>query len=149
VKPACNQIENHAMLAQTALVRFCQDQGVAVVGFSPLGAASYVGIGLAEAREDTLSHPAIQAIAAATGRTAAQVLLRAQLQRGIVVIPKSTSPERLAENLHLGDFELDDAQMAAIAALDCNRRFNDPAVYAKGWGAPGSWLAEHGYPLYA
>lgn len=148
VKPACNQIENHLFLQQPKLATFCQDMGIAVVGFSPLGAVSYIGMGLAQPEEDALKEPAVQAIAAAKGKTAAQVLLRLQLQRGIAVIPKSQDAGRLAENLDLGGFTLEADEVATLLAMDRNRRFNDPAVYAKGWGEPGSWLAEHGYPLY-
>jgi D-xylose reductase len=149
VKPACNQIENHVLLTQTKLVQFCQDMGIAVVAFSPLGAISYIGIGLAQPEEDSLKHPTVLAIAKAKGKTAAQVLLRFQLERGVAVVPKSQRPERLRENLDLGGFKLEPAEVEQLLALNCDRRFNDPAVYAKGWGEPGSWLAKHGYPLYA
>lgn len=148
VRPACNQIENHLYLQQGKLATFCHDHAMAVVGFSPLGAASYVGMGLASADEDALKDPTVVRIAAAKGKTTAQVLLRLQLQRGIAVVPKSQSAARLRENLDLGGFELDGGEVKQLLALDRNRRFNDPAVYAKGWGEPGSWLAQHGYPLY-
>lgn len=148
VKPACNQVENHLHLQQPKLATFCRDVGIAVVGFSPLGAASYIGMGLAQPAEDALQEPAVLRIAAAKGKSAAQVLLRYQLQRGICVVPKSQDKGRLKQNLDLGGFELGADEVAALGALDRNRRFNDPAVYAKGWGEPGSWLAEHGYPLY-
>jgi len=148
VKPACNQIENHLYLTQSKLVDFCHDMEIAVVGFSPLGAASYVGMGLAEASEDALKDPLVLKIAAAKQRTPAQVLLRFQIERGISVVPKSQNPARLFENLELGTFSLGAEDMSELLKLNRNRRFNDPAVYAKGWGEPGSWLAKHGYPLY-
>ncbi|KAJ1635778.1 NADP-dependent oxidoreductase domain-containing protein [Pavlovales sp. CCMP2436] len=113
VKPACNQIENHLYLTQSKLVDFCHDMEIAVVGFSPLGAASYVGMGLAEAN---IYYFII-------------MTFDFYLIKWII-----TPPPRY--------------DMSELLKLNRNRRFNDPAVYAKGWGEPGSWLAKHGYPLY-
>jgi len=64
-------------------------------------------------------------------RTPAQIVLRWGVQRGTAVIPKTSKPERMAENLALFDFELNDDEMAAIAGLNCNRRFNDPGVFCE------------------
>lgn len=148
VRPACNQIENHVYLTQPKLVDFCHDQDIGVVAFSPLGAVSYIGMGMAEASENALNDPVVVKIAQAKKRTPAQVLLRFQIERGVAVIPKSEKVERLKENLALFDFSLTPEEVKELLALDRRRRFNDPAVYAKGWGPSGSWLAKHGYPIY-
>jgi len=68
-------------------------------------------------------------IAQRHGVSPAQVVLRWGLQRGTSVIPKTTKPERLAENLALSGFELSQDEMAAISGLNKNRRFNDPGVF--------------------
>lgn len=148
VKPACNQIENHVYLQQPGLVNFCLSQDIAVVAYSPLGAVSYIGIGLADKEENALTAPAVLDIAKKAQCTPAQVLLKYQLQRGVIVIPKSQNPERLVENLRAADVVLDEADMAALAALDRHRRFNDPGHFARGWGEPGSWVAKYGYPIH-
>jgi D-xylose reductase len=104
---------------------------MAVTAFSPLGAGSYVPLGMATAEDSVLGHPTVQEIALATGRTPAQVVLRWGIQRGTSVIPKTSRLERLAENLDVESFRLDDAQMRAIAGLDRHRRYNDPGVFCE------------------
>ena len=77
-----------------------------------------------------LSNPAVTAIAEAQGKTAAQVLIRWSLQLGNVVIPRSSSPERIAANLDVFGFELTDDQMASLNGLDNGTRFRpDPETY--------------------
>jgi len=131
IQPAVLQVELHPRLAQEKLLRFCREAGIAVTAFSPLGAPSYVPLGMATAADSLLEHPTVTEIAAAVGRTPAQVLLRWGVQRGTAVIPKTSRPERLAENLALFDFELSAAQMNAIAGLDRHQRFNDPGVFCE------------------
>ena len=81
------------------------------------------------------------AAAGRLGKTPAQVVLRWGVQRGTSIIPKTTRPERLRENIALFDFELSDAEMSAISALNQNRRFNDPRVFCE--KAFGTF-----YPIY-
>ncbi len=131
VRPAVLQVELHPYLAQEKLLRFCRDEGIAVTAFSPLGAASYVPLGMATAADGVLDDPAVVAAARDTGRSPAQVVLRWGVQRGTGVIPKTSRPERLRENLALFDFELPPGRMAAISALDRGRRFNDPGVFCE------------------
>jgi D-xylose reductase len=131
VRPAVLQVELHPYLVQPRLVRFCHEAGIAVTGFSPLGALSYVPIGMATAAESVLEQPAVKAAAARHGKTPAQVVLRWGVQRGNAIVPKTTRPERLAENLALFDFELTADEMAAITALDRGRRFNDPGDFGE------------------
>lgn len=131
IKPAMLQIESHPFLTQEKLLRLAQDLGVAVTAFSPLGALSYVQIDMASNADTVLTAAPVVAAAERVGRTPAQVVLRWGVQRGTSIIPKTTRPERLRENLALFDFELDDDEMAAISALNQNRRFNDPGVFCE------------------
>ena len=131
IPPAMLQVELHPYLTQDKLLRYCNEQGVAVTAFSPLGAASYFAIGMAGEGESVLEQPAVRSIAARHDRTPAQIVLRWGVQRGTAVIPKTTRPERLRENLSIFDFELAAAEMAAITGLNQNRRFNDPGVFCE------------------
>jgi D-xylose reductase len=131
VRPAVLQLELHPLLTQDKLLRFCREERIAVTAFSPLGSPSYVPLGMATADESLLGHPAVTAAAGRVSRTPAQVLLRWGVQRGTAVVPKTSHPERLAENLAVGDFALSDAEMAAISGLDRGRRFNDPGVFCE------------------
>nr|WP_238426749.1 aldo/keto reductase [Streptomyces adustus] len=119
VIPAVNQIELHPYLQQHAPREFHAQQGIATEAWSPLGQ----GKGLLEV-------PAIVAIAQKHNRTPAQVVLRWHLQLGNVVIPKSVTPSRIKENIDVFDFSLDTEDLAAISALNEDRRIGpDPAVF--------------------
>ncbi len=119
VVPAVNQIELHPHLQQRASREFHAEQGIATEAWSPLGQ----GKGLLEV-------PAIVAIAQKHGRTPAQVVLRWHIQLGNVVIPKSVTPSRIKENIDVFGFELDPEDMAAISALNEDRRLGpDPATF--------------------
>jgi D-xylose reductase len=131
VPPAVLQVELHPLLAQPKLVRFCREAGIAVTAFSPLGAPSYVPLGMATDSDSLLTHPLIVELARESARTPAQVLLRWGVQRGTAVIPKTARPERLRENIALFDFALSPQQMQAIDGLDAGRRFNDPGVFCE------------------
>lgn len=131
IQPAVLQVELHPRLAQEKLLRYCRETGIAVTAFSPLGAPSYVPLGMATAADSLLEHPTVTEIAAAVDRTSAQVLLRWGVQRGTAVIPKTSRRERLAENLAVFDFELSPNQMTAITGLDRHQRFNDPGVFCE------------------
>ncbi|GAU65996.1 putative aldo/keto reductase [Streptomyces sp. NBRC 110611] len=119
VVPAVNQIELHPRLQQAEARAFHASHGIATEAWSPLGQ----GKGL-------LEDPAIAELAAKHGRTPAQVVLRWHLQLGNVVIPKSATPSRIAENFDVFGFELDDADLAALAGLDSGTRLGpDPATF--------------------
>ncbi|MDE0887455.1 MAG: aldo/keto reductase [Myxococcota bacterium] len=129
--PAVLQVELHPYLCQQKLVRFCQESGIAVTGFSPLGAQSYFALNMAEADEAVIEQEAVCSIAGRLGRSPAQVVLRWGIQRGTSIVPKTSRPNRLRENLALFDFELTEADMAAINGLDRHRRFNDPGDFTE------------------
>jgi D-xylose reductase len=129
--PSVLQVELHPYLAQDRLLRFCEQQQIVITGFSPLGAPSYIPLGMAEEAESILNEPLVLDIAAAQGRTVAQVVLRWGIQRGTAIVPKTSQLHRLGENLALFDFVLTDDEMIAIARLDRGRRFNDPGEFCE------------------
>ncbi len=131
IKPSMLQIESHPFLTQEKLIRLAGDLSVAVTAFSPLGALSYVQLDMATNSDTVLTAAPVIAAAERVGRTPAQVVLRWGVQRGTSIIPKTTNPERLRENLALFDFELTGDEMAAISALNQDRRFNDPGVFCE------------------
>jgi len=143
-KPEVNQVEMHLYLQQPQLVDFCQANGIAMTAFSPLGATGYLAMGpmFATEADDCFKDPAVVEISKAKGKSPAQICLRYQVQRGVAVIPKSTRVERLKENMDVFGFELSAEEMKQLAGLNKGRRFNDPGVFACGWGMPV------GYPIY-
>ncbi|MGW1817188.1 aldo/keto reductase [Streptomyces sp. NPDC002125] len=122
VVPAVNQIELHPQLQQAELRALHAEHGIATEAWSPLGS----GKGLLEV-------PTVVAVARKHGRTPAQAVLRWHLQTGNVVIPKSVTPSRIAENIDVFGFELDADDLAAFAALDEGKRLGaDPAEFNLG-----------------
>jgi 2,5-diketo-D-gluconate reductase A len=120
VMPSVNQVELHPFFPQADLRAFHAEHGIATEAWAPLGQ----GKGL-------LDEPALGPIAAKHGKTPAQVVIRWHLQLGNVVIPKSVTPSRIAENIDVGDFELGVGDLSAIAALDAGKRIGpDPATFA-------------------
>lgn len=111
VVPALNQIELHPQLQQAESRELHARHGIATEAWSPLGS----GKGLLEV-------PTVVAVAQKHGRTPAQAVLRWHLQTGNVVIPKSVTPSRIAENIDVFGFELDADDLAAFAALDEGKR---------------------------
>jgi 2,5-diketo-D-gluconate reductase A len=110
--PAVNQIELHPTFQQRELRAYGAEHGIAIESWGPLGQGKYDLAGL----------PAIADAAAAHGVTPAQVAIRWHLQSGIIVFPKSNSPERLKQNFDVFGFELSAEEMAAIDALDAGNR---------------------------
>ncbi|WP_024476803.1 aldo/keto reductase [Arthrobacter sp. CAL618] len=111
VVPVVNQIELHPYLPQEELRQFHDAHGIRTQAWSPLG------------RGAILADPVIGAIAAELDRTPAQVVLRWHVQSGHLVIPKASSPDRIASNLDVFGFDLSPAQLAAIEGLERNTRF--------------------------
>jgi D-xylose reductase len=130
-KPDVLQIESHPYLTQERLIRLAQNYGLAVTAFSPLGAASYFELDMAQEGESVLDTAVVKEIADRLGKTSAQVVLRWGVQRGTSIVPKSTRVERMKENLNLFDFELSAEDMLSVSALNQNRRFNDPGHFCE------------------
>ena len=103
-----------------------------MTGFSNLGAGSYIELGGATKEDSCLEQEVVKQIATKHGKTPAQVVLRWAVQRGTAVIPKSSKPERLAENIDIFGFSLTEDEMKSLYALNQNRRFNDPGDFCEG-----------------
>jgi diketogulonate reductase-like aldo/keto reductase len=106
VPPAVNQVQFSPFEYRRALLEDCERRGVAVEAYSPLGTGRHLG------------DAEVARIAERLGRTPAQVLVRWSLQRGAIVLPKSTHRERIEQNAQVFDFELTDEDMAALDGLD-------------------------------
>ena len=119
VVPAVNQIECHPYFQQREVQDFGAEHGILTQAWSPIGGITFYRDG---SHGSTLDDPVIGDVATAHGETSAQVMLRWGLQHGRSVIPKSTKPSRIAENIDVFDFELSADEMAAIDGLDTGRR---------------------------
>ncbi|MBC6992020.1 aldo/keto reductase [Hymenobacter sp. BT491] len=122
VKPAVNQVETHPFHQQVAAQQFMVDNGVQIESWGPF----------AEGKNDLFHNELLQGLARKHQKTVAQVVLRWLTQRGVVAIPKSVRPERMAENFNVFDFELSPEDMQAIATLDTKASLffdhRDPAM---------------------
>jgi 2,5-diketo-D-gluconate reductase A len=119
VVPAVNQVELHPLFQQSALRIYHSVRGIVTESWSPLG------------RGQLLKNPELLAIAEKHGKSVAQVILRWHIQSGLVVIPKSVTPQRIYENAAIFDFQLDTDDMARIIALDSHHRIGpDPETFA-------------------
>lgn len=114
IKPVLVQNEIHPYYQEKGIVEFMHEQGIVVEAWYPLGGRGYTAALLGD---ETISR-----IAKAHGKSSAQVILRWDLQRGIVVIPGSSNPAHITENISIFDFSLTDDEMAQIAALDRNEK---------------------------
>ncbi|CAN7157298.1 aldo/keto reductase [Peribacillus frigoritolerans] len=110
VKPMVNQVECHPRLTQKEVQAFCKEQGIQLEAWSPL------------MQGELLDNDVLQAIATKHGKSVAQVILRWDLQNGIVTIPKSTKEHRIVENSTVFDFELTAEEMNQIDGLNQNHR---------------------------
>lgn len=108
IVPAVNQVETHVFQQQKAAQKVLSRYGTQIESWGPF----------AEGRNGMFANPVLREIGAKYGKSVAQTALRFLIQNGVVVIPKSTHVERMEENFNIFDFELTDADMAAISALD-------------------------------
>ena len=108
IKPMVNQVETHPLNQQIEAKQWMDKYGVQIEAWAPFG----------EGRGGLFQNEVLAAIGAKYGKSTAQVMLRWHIQRGVVVIPKSTHYERMVENFNVFDFTLTDEDMAAISALD-------------------------------
>jgi 2,5-diketo-D-gluconate reductase A len=108
IVPMVNQVETHVLNQQTEAKQWMDKYGVQIEAWAPFG----------EGRGGLFENPVLAEIGAKYGKTTAQVMLRWNIQRGVVVLPKSTHKERMAQNLDVFDFVLSDEDMQKIAALD-------------------------------
>jgi len=121
--PALNQIEMHPRMTQKPLIKYCFDKGIAPQSWSPLGGSWEEG-GM---RDSLLENAELAAIGKKYGKSIAQIILRWNMELGIIAIPKSVTPSRMKENLEIFDFELSREDIAAIDALNMDKRIGpDP-----------------------
>lgn len=114
IKPVLVQNEVHPYYQDTDVVPHIQNLGIAVEAWYPLGGRGH--------QKELLSDPVLTEIAGRHGKSVAQVILRWNLQRGVVVIPGSSNPDHMKENISIFDFELSDEEMARIAAMNRNEK---------------------------
>ena len=108
VIPAVNQVELHPFFQQESAIKNMKELGIQAEAWGPF----------AEGNHGIFTHPVLSAIGAKYGKSAAQVALRWNVQRGVVIIPKSTHKERMEQNIDIWDFSLSDEDVAEIAKLD-------------------------------
>lgn len=114
IVPMVNQVESHPLLIQKELLQFCQANRIQMEAWSPL-------------MQGRLDHPTLKALAEKYDKSPAQIVLRWDLQREVVAIPKSVNPQRIKENANIFDFVLSLEDMEQINQLNENKRFGpDP-----------------------
>ncbi|MGL5898765.1 MAG: aldo/keto reductase [Lactobacillaceae bacterium] len=111
IPPMINQIENHPLYQRTQEIKFMEQEKVQPEAWAPF----------AEGMDGIFNNSLLQKIAEQHGKTVAQVILRWNIQRGVVVIPKSTHQKRIQENIDIWDFSLNSDEMNTIASLDLNK----------------------------
>nr|CAH7761418.1 unnamed protein product [Callosobruchus chinensis] len=127
IKPASLQVELHVLLQQKELVEFCQKNGIVVVAYSPLGSPGFNvfmqknGFPTKET-PNILQLPVVKKVAEKHKKTTGQILLRFWLEQNVVVIPKSTNPERLKQNIDILNFSLDSDDMKQLKAMDMGEK---------------------------
>ncbi|XP_056389069.1 aldo-keto reductase family 1 member A1 isoform X4 [Hyla sarda] len=142
VKPAVLQVECHPYLAQNELIAHCHKNGLVFTGYSPLGSPDRSW----RKPEDPvlLEEPCILEMAKKYSKSEAQILLRWQVQRKVVTIPKSVTPSRILQNLQVFDFCLTEDEMKEIGALNKNWRYIIPLITVNG----KSVARDAGHPMY-
>lgn len=111
IPPMINQIENHPLYQRTQEIKFMEQEKVQPEAWAPF----------AEGMDGIFNNSLLQKIAEQHGKTVAQVILRWNIQRGVVVIPKSTHQKRIQENIDIWDFSLNSDELNTIASLDLNK----------------------------
>lgn len=114
--PMVNQVEYHPLLTQQKLLAYCNANNIQFMAWSPL-------------MQGDLNHAGLAEIGAKYGKSPAQVVLRWDLQNGVVTIPKSTNPARITENADIFDFTLTEEEMAQISALNQNKHYGPDPDY--------------------
>lgn len=114
--PAVNQVECNPFFQQRELRALLDEADVKIEAYQPLGHGDGA----------LLSHPVIVKLAEKYGKNPGQIILRSEIQEGLIVLPKSTNPERIAGNIDIFDFELEGSEMEEIRALDTGKGHHDP-----------------------
>lgn len=120
--PAVNQVECHPFFQQKQLREVLDTCGAALEAYFPLGHGD----------EALLTHPLVTALAHKYNKTAGQIILRFEVQEGFIVLPKSTNPQHMADNIAIFDFSLTDEDMARMRGLDTGKGSHDPETPGMG-----------------
>ena len=133
IKPSANQVECHPLLNQRVLFDFCQANQIHVVAYSPLGSGDRPDRMRGDGDPNMFDNELLKDLAAKNKISVGELLLAWAVCRGTVAIPKSTNPQRLAQNLAAGEIQLSDDDMTAIDNLGVQHRY----VHGKFWEHPG------------
>ncbi|KAK5650293.1 hypothetical protein RI129_001322 [Pyrocoelia pectoralis] len=127
IVPAVNQVECHPFLNQRPLIEYCNLKGIKITAYSPLGSPGRSGI----KSEDPvlLTDPRLEAIAKKYNKSPAQIAIKYQIQKGNIVIPKSTTKSRIQENFNVFDFDISVEDISVIDTFNINLRLIQP------WGS--------------
>lgn len=136
------QVECHPYLAQNELIAHCQARGLEVTAYSPLGSSDRAWCDPDE--PVLLKEPVVLALAEKYSRSPAQILLRWQVQRKVICIPKSITPSRILQNIQVFDFTFSAEDMKQLDALNKNWRYIVPMLTVDGKRVP----RDAGHPLY-
>lgn len=120
IPPVTNQIEIHPYLNQKKLIEFCRSKNIAITAYSPLGSPDRPWAKPGDPQ--LLDDPKIVALAKKYNKTPAQVVLKYQVQRGNITIPKSVTKSRIIQNFDIWDFNLTNEDIALLDTFDCNGR---------------------------
>lgn len=127
IKPTINQVECHPYLNQEKLLNFCRARDITLMAYAPLGSPDRPWAKPGE--PSLMDDPKIKEIADKYKKTPVHVLLRFQIDRGIIPVPKSVTPARIVDNFNLWDFKLSKEDMEKIKSFNRNHRFIDRALY--------------------
>ncbi len=133
-QPEVNQIEMHPLLQQNGMLEYCNDEGIILTAYSPLGSIDRVPAFKGPNEPNLFKHPLINEIAIAHDCSAAQILIKWAIQRGTTVIPKSVNAGRIQQNFEAQQIQLSESEMDQIATLDEHFRF----LNGEFWGQFGS-----------
>lgn len=132
IKPAMVQVECHPYLNQAKLIDFCRSKDILVTAYSPLGSADRPWAKPTDPK--LVEDERIIKVAEKYKKSPAQIILRWNVQRGLIVIPKTVSKSRLVENMSIFDFQLEKADMDTVNGIHCNGR-----------GCSLEWVKDHKY----